>query len=133
MSEMVDRVAKALLDHIPSWTGARGDEVWDDWLEGGCEGEEPRYSIREFLESTHLSDIIETIAHDAARAAIEAMNEPTMEMLAEGQDAAPTAAGWATGYPNAHRVWTAMAKTALVKSGETLKRLQNHNKEQASW
>jgi len=71
MSEMVERVARAMLDSEPTWTG----EHWDD---------DRRLTVREFLESTHLQDAIEVIARDAARAAIEAMREPTDGMVDAG-------------------------------------------------
>lgn len=73
MSEMVERVARAMLDSEPTWTG----EHWDD---------DRRLTVREFLESTHLQDAIEVIARDAARAAIEAMRQPNEQQIAAAWD-----------------------------------------------
>ena len=73
MNEMIERVARAILDDTPDWAG----NTWDDRRGGDC-----RQTVREFLEKTYIGSHTEEIALCAARAAIEAMREPTDAMLA---------------------------------------------------
>ena len=75
-SEMVERVARAMLDDTPAWT----DDTWDNDLDGARSA-----TVREFLEKTYIGSQTEEIALCAARAAIKEMREPTDVMCNAGK------------------------------------------------
>lgn len=87
MNEMIERVARAL--HAQTFPEVcRGDEAW---LQAAWESSE-------FDRARHLA---------AARAAIEAMREPTDAMCAE------TRSEWVSGH-EAGGIWRAMIDAALA-------------------
>jgi len=95
-SEMVERVARAILDDTPPWLGLVHD--WDT-------DEVRLQTVREFVGGTYMQGATKQIALCAARAAIKAMREPNDEMVK---------AGWLTGIDNTPCIyWQAMIDAAL--------------------
>jgi len=92
MSEMIERVARAIFE---AWRTAKGAEgTWDEALRAHAAGQASYPTAFEYVE----------LARAEARAAIRAMREPNAIMVASTAhvlDAGP------------HRIWRAMIDAAL--------------------
>lgn len=94
MSEMIDRVKLALKDTADEWAAGEGSDELVDWRDDFC--------------------------HTLARAAIEAMREPTEEQTRAGHlafDLLPF--GIAPGPFTIQKIWRAMIDEALTPPGQT--------------